>query len=79
MSVEMECSAIFTLTRIKRLRAGAILAVDSNPLIGVGKGEFEPGPKTGEFNEHVQEAIEDEICISIEAIKALENEPKKRT
>ena len=78
LSVEMECSAIFTLAKLKSLRAGAILAVDSNPLMGVGKGEFEPGTKTGEFDERVQDAIEDEICIAIEAIKALENRSKIR-
>lgn len=77
LSVEMECSAIFTLAKLKGLRAGAILAVDSNPLTGTGKGEFEPSEKTGEQYERVQQAIEEEIQIAIEAIKVLENKPKK--
>jgi uridine phosphorylase len=77
LSVEMECSVIFTLAKLKKLRAGAILAVDGNPLMGVGKGEFEPGERTGELDERVQDAIKEEIQISIEAIKILEN--KSRT
>jgi uridine phosphorylase len=78
LSVEMECSVIFTLARLRKLRAGAILAVDGNPLIGVGKGEFEPGERTGELDEHVQRAIKEEIRIAIEAVKVLENESRTR-
>jgi len=72
LSVEMECSAIFTLAGLKRLKAGAILAVDGNVLKGIKKGEFEPGEKTGELDERVQEAIKEEIRIAIEAVKILE-------
>lgn len=72
LSVEMECSAIFTLTGLKRLRSGAILAVDGNLITGIKKGEFEPGERTGELDERVQRAIEDEIRITIEAVKLLE-------
>lgn len=77
LSVEMECSTIFTLARLKKLRAGATLAVDGTPLRGVRKGEREPDEKTGELDERVQEAIEEEIYIAMEAIKVLENQPKK--
>jgi uridine phosphorylase len=77
LSVEMECSAIFTVAKLRKLRAGAILAVDSKPLMGVKKGEFEPGQKTGELDEHVQEAIKEEIRIAIEAIKVLESKSKE--
>lgn len=73
LSVEMEASVIFTLARLKKLRAGAILAVDGNPLLGIGKGEFELGEKTGELDEHVQKAINTEIRIAIEATKILES------
>lgn len=79
LSVEMECSVIFTLAKLKRLRAGAILAVDSKPLMGVGKGEFEPGEKTGEMGERVQEAIKEEMRIAIKAVEVLENQSKKRS
>jgi len=71
LSVEMECSAIFTLAKLRKLEAGAILAVDSKPLTGCKKGEFEPGQKTGELDDSVQKAIEEEIRIAIGAVKTL--------
>jgi uridine phosphorylase len=76
LTVEMECSVIFTLATLKKLEAGAILAVDGNPILGVGKGEFEPGDKTGELDERVTDAIKKEIRIAIEAIRTLENDAK---
>jgi uridine phosphorylase len=72
LSVEMECSAIFTLAGLNGLRSGAILAVDGNLMKGIKKGEFEPGERMGELDERVQRAIEDEIRITIEAVKLLE-------
>jgi uridine phosphorylase len=72
LSVEMEASILFTLAHLKRVRAGAIMVVDSNLLTGIKKGEFEPGEKTGELDNRVQIAIEDEIQIAIEAVKILE-------
>lgn len=72
LSVEMECSAIFTIAGTKGLRAGAILAVDGNLATGIKKGEFEPGEKTGELDRRVQKAIEREIKIAIDAVKILE-------
>jgi len=71
LSVEMECSAIFTIAGLKGLKAGAILAVDGNLATGIKKGEFEPGEKSGELDERVQNAIEQEIKIAIEAVKNL--------
>ena len=72
LSIEMECSTIFTLTGLKGLRSGAIMAVDGNLVTGIKKGEFEPGERTGELDARVQKAIEDEIRITIEAVKTLE-------
>ncbi len=72
LSVEMECSIIFTLASLKGLRAGAILAVDGNLAKGIKKGEFEPGERTGELDERVQRAIDKEIEVAIEAVKILE-------
>jgi len=72
LSVEMECSAIFTIAGLKGLKAGAILAVDGNLATGIKKGEFEPGEKSGELDERVQNAIEQEIKIAIEAVKILD-------
>jgi hypothetical protein len=40
--------------------------------MGAGKGEFEPGERTGELDDRVQDAIKEEIRIAIEAIKLLE-------
>jgi uridine phosphorylase len=79
LSVEMECSAIFTLSKLRKLKAGAILAVDSKPFMGRMKGEFEPGQKTGELDDSVQKAIEEEIHAAIEALKILENETVKES
>ena len=78
LAVEMECSVIFTLATVKKLEAGAILAVDGNPILGVGKGEFEPGDKTGELDQRVTDAIKEEIRIAIQAIKTLENNAKSQ-
>ena len=72
LSVEMECSVLFTLAQLKKLRAGAILVSDGNPLLGLGKGEFEHGKKTGELDHRVQKAIDEEIQIAIEAVKILD-------
>jgi len=72
LSVEMECSILFTLAGLRGLRSGAILAVDGNLVKGTMKGEFEPGEKTGELDERVQKAVEEEIKIAIEATKILE-------
>jgi uridine phosphorylase len=72
LSVEMESSLIFTFASLKKLKAGAILAVDGNPLLGVGKGEFEPGEHTGELDDSVKEAIREEAKIAIDAILIME-------
>lgn len=76
LAVEMECSVIFTLAMLKKLKAGAILAVDGNPILGVGKSEFEPGEKTGELDERVKDAIDKEIQVAVEAVKTLERKQK---
>jgi uridine phosphorylase len=73
LSVEMETSVIYTVAALKKLKAGAILAVDGNPLLGVGKGEFEPGEKTGEQDDRVKNAIKEEAKIAIDAIINMEN------
>ena len=76
LSIEMESSVIFTLAGLKGLRAGAIIAVDGNIAKGTGKGEFEPGERSGELSELVQRAIDDEIRIALRAVEILE--PEKR-
>ena len=76
LSVEMETSVIYTIAALKKLKAGAILAVDGNPLLGLGKGEFEPGEKTGELDDRVKMAIEEEAKIAIDAIIIIEKNIK---
>lgn len=72
LSVEMESSVIFTIAALKKLKAGSILAVDGNPLLGLGKGEFEPGEQTGELDDCVKDAIKEEAKIAIDAIVFME-------
>jgi hypothetical protein len=50
--------------------------VDGNPLLGIGKGEFEPGEHTGELDKRVKEAIREEAKIAIEAILTIDKNPK---
>ncbi len=76
LAVEMESSVIFTIAALKKLKAGSILAVDGNPLLGVGKGEFEPGERTGELDENVKEAIREEAKIAIDAVLMMEKQSK---
>ena len=46
LSVEMECSTIFTLCNLKGLKAGAILVVDGNLVTGRGQaGRFDLGSR----------------------------------
>ncbi|MGD2142757.1 MAG: nucleoside phosphorylase [Candidatus Bathyarchaeota archaeon] len=72
LSIEMESSLIFTLAALRGMRAGAILVVDGNLTKGTGKGEFEPGEKTGELDESVQNSIDEEIRVAVRACQILE-------
>ncbi len=71
LSVEMECSAIFTLSRLRGLRAGGILTVDGNLPEGTKKSEFEPEEGPGDFDNRVIEGIGNSIEISLEAFEIL--------
>nr|MBC8225409.1 nucleoside phosphorylase [Candidatus Bathyarchaeota archaeon] len=72
LSIEMEASTIFTLAALRGKPAGAIMVVDGNLVKGTGKGEFEPGDKTGELADRVQSSIDDEIRVAIRACQILE-------
>ena len=76
LAVEMESSVIFTIASLKKLKAGSILAVDGNPLLGIGKGEFEPGEQTGELDSCVKQSIKEEAKIAIDAILIMEKGAK---
>ena len=68
LSVEMECSAVFTISHLRGLRAGAILAIDGNL---VQKQQFK-----GALEGIVGKSIETEIQIALEAIKILDKSTK---
>lgn len=72
LSIEMEASLMFTLAGMRGVRAGAICTVDGNIFKGSGKGEFEPGEKSGELADKVQQSIEDEIRIAVRAVQILD-------
>ncbi len=61
---EQECSTIFTIARIRGVRAGAIVGTDSNILL-------EDQPTLKEKEELFQKAEKDEIEIALEAIVKL--------
>lgn len=71
IGVEMETSALFTLSLIRNYKAGAILAVDGNLVKGTKKEEFKEGEEKGEFHPKFRKAVEDEIKVALEAIKLL--------
>ncbi len=71
IAVEMEASTIFTLTSLKGLEGGAILAVDGNIIEGTGKpfiGESEDVEK----KDKLRRGIETEIKIALDAVLLLE-------
>jgi uridine phosphorylase len=72
LSIEMEASLMFTLAGIRGTRAGAICTVDGNIFKSTGKGEMEPGEKSGELAEKVQQSIDDEIKIAVKAVQILD-------
>ncbi|MFH1179226.1 MAG: nucleoside phosphorylase [Candidatus Bathyarchaeota archaeon] len=72
LAIEMESSLMFTLAGMRGVQAGAICTVDGNIFKGTGKGEFEPGEKTGELTNKVQGSIDDEIRIAVRAVQILE-------
>jgi uridine phosphorylase len=72
LAIEMESSLMFTLASVRGMRAGSICTVDGNIFKGSGKGEFEPGERSGEQADRVQRSIEDEISVAIRAVQLLD-------
>ena len=72
LSIEMEASLMFTLAGMRGVRAGAICTVDGNIFKGTGKREFEPGEKSGELADKVQQSIDDEIRTAVRAVQILD-------
>jgi uridine phosphorylase len=72
VSVEMECSALFTIGALRGLRTGAILAVDGNLVKGTKKLEFKADDAAVKQKEQrVQQGVDLEIQVALEAVKAL--------
>ena len=63
LAVEMECSALFIVGSLRKIKTGAILAVDGNVL--------DEGELMGNYNPHrdvVAQAFQAEITIALEAV-----------
>ncbi|WP_135823952.1 nucleoside phosphorylase [Halorussus ruber] len=67
LSVEMEAAAVFSLTRRRGMRAGAICTVDGNLVEGTQKGETEDE----ELPEKAKNNVERAIRISLDAVVEL--------
>ena len=67
LSVEMEAAAVFSLTRRRGMRAGAICTVDGNLVEGTQKGETEDD----ELPEKAKNNVERAIRISLDAVAEL--------
>ncbi len=64
LSFEMECSAIFTIARLRKLQAGAVLAVTGNLI--TGKHSY-----AGDEQDAAEKAIANAIKVALKAIKYL--------
>ncbi|PSP56109.1 uridine phosphorylase [Halobacteriales archaeon QS_1_67_19] len=64
LSVEMEAAAVFSLTRRRGMRAGAICTVDGNLVEGTQKGETEDE----ELPEKAKNNVERAIRITLDAV-----------
>ena len=72
LAVEMECSALFTVSLLKNVRCGAILAVDGNVILGTCKSKRKTMEKTEEIPEKAKEGIKKEIQAALEAVTFLQ-------
>jgi uridine phosphorylase len=72
LAVEMECSALFTVSSLKKVRTGAILAVDGNLITGTCKNMRKNIKDTEEIPEKSKEGVEKEIQAALEAVKLLQ-------
>jgi uridine phosphorylase len=70
ISVEMESSALFTLSSIRRLKAGSILVVDGNLVYGKKKGEIPRNQQA--YDPLVLEGIHKVTEVSLDAIVSIQ-------
>jgi uridine phosphorylase len=71
LAVEMECSSLFTVSSLKKVRTGAILTVDGNLLQGTCKKERRTLNHQEEISEKAKEGVRKEIKVALEAISLL--------
>lgn len=71
LAVEMECSALFTVSLLKKVRTGAVLAVDGNLILGTCKSERKTMEHTEEIPEKAKKGVKREIKVALEAAKLL--------
>lgn len=71
LAVEMECSALFTVSSLKKVKTGAILAVDGNLILGTCKSERKIMDKIDEIPEKAKKGVEEEIQIALKAAALL--------
>ena len=72
LSFEMECSAVFTVARLRGLKAGAVLGVVGN--IATGEHAYkdpEKEPLAHEYKKKAEEAIENAIKVAVGSVKYL--------
>lgn len=72
LAVEMECSALFAVASLKKVRLGAILAVDGNLTLGTCKSERKTMEKAEEVPEDAKKSIKKEIKAALEAVTLLQ-------
>jgi uridine phosphorylase len=73
LAVEMECAALFAVSLLKKVRTGAILAVDGNLVLGTCKSKRRTLQDTEEVSEKAKRGIEREIRAALKAIEMLTN------
>lgn len=68
VAIEMECAALFVIASVYGIDAGAVLAIDGNPLVEGDTG----GTGYDPHRQVVQDAVEGAATIALESLAALE-------
>jgi uridine phosphorylase len=75
LSFEMECSAIFTVARVRGLRAGAVLGVVGNLIKNEHAfKDVKREPLARRYKKKAEEATENAIKVAVGAVKYLEDD-----
>jgi uridine phosphorylase len=68
LAVEMECASLFTVSSLKKVRTGAMLAVDGNILLGTCKKERKSIEHMEEIPRKARKGVEKEVKAVLKAI-----------